>query len=48
MYMDMAGIVRKQEMLRSHEYGSPEGTFLFQYLPEKKLKQNELEKKSEQ
>ena len=29
-------------------YGTPEGTFLFQYLPEKKLKQKELEKKSKQ
>ena len=25
-------------------YGNPIGTFLFQYLPEKKLKQKELEK----
>ena len=24
-------------------YGTPEGTFLFQYSPEKKLKQKELE-----
>ena len=29
-------------------YGTPEGTFLFQYLLEKKLKQIELEKKSKQ
>ena len=29
-------------------YGTPEGTFLFQYLPEKKSKQKELEKKSKQ
>ena len=29
-------------------YGTPEGTFLFQYLPEKKLKQEELEKKFKQ
>ena len=29
-------------------YGTPEGTFLFQYLPEKKLKQKELENKSKQ
>ena len=29
-------------------YGTPEGTFLFQYLPEKTLKQKELEKKSKQ
>ena len=27
---------------------TPERTFLFQYLPEKKLKQKELEKKSKQ
>ena len=32
----------------SVHYGTPEGTFLFQYLPEKKLKQKELEKKSKQ
>ena len=31
-----------------NDYGTPEGTFLFQYLPEKKLKQKELEKKSNQ
>ena len=31
-----------------HKYGTPEGTCLFQYLPEKKLKQKELEKKSKQ
>ena len=29
-------------------YGTPGGTFLFQYLPEKKLKQKKLEKKSKQ
>ena len=29
-------------------YGTPEETFLFQYLPEKKLKQKELENKSKQ
>ena len=29
-------------------YGTPEGTFLFQYLQEEKLKQKELEKKSKQ
>ena len=29
-------------------YGTPEGTFLFQYLQEKKLKQKELQKKSKQ
>ena len=29
-------------------YGAPEGAFVCQYLPEKKLKQKELEKKSEQ
>ena len=29
-------------------YGTPERTFLFQYLPEKKLKQKELEKKSKE
>ena len=29
-------------------YGTREGTFLFQYLPEKKLKQKELERKSKQ
>ena len=29
-------------------YGTPEGTFLFQYLPEKKSKQKELERKSKQ
>ena len=28
--------------------GTPEGTFLFQYLQEKKLKQKELERKSKQ
>ena len=28
--------------------GNVKGTFLFQYLPEKKLKQKELEKKSKQ
>ena len=30
------------------DYGTPEGTFFFQYLPEKKLKQEKLEKESEQ
>ena len=29
-------------------YGPPERTFLFQYLPEKKSKQKELERKSKQ
>ena len=29
----------------SQYYGTPEGTFLFQYLPEKKSKQKELERK---
>ena len=29
-------------------YGTPDGTLLFQYLPEKKMKQKELEKKSKQ
>ena len=29
-------------------YGTPEGTFLFQYLPEKKSKQKESERKSKQ
>ena len=28
----------------SETYGTPEGTFLFQYLPEKKSKQKELER----
>ena len=32
----------------SESYGTPEGTFLFQYLPEKKSKQKELERKSKQ
>ena len=27
-----------------YKYGTPEGTFLFQYLPEKKSKQKELER----
>ena len=31
-----------------HIYGTPEETFLFQYLPEKKSKQKELERKSKQ
>ena len=30
----------------SGPYGTPEGTFLFQYLPEKKSKEKELERKS--
>ena len=38
----------KIEQTLSHRYATPEGTFLFQYLPEKKLKQKELEKKSKQ
>ena len=33
---------------RSIFYGTPEGTFLFRYLPEKKSKQKELERKSKQ
>ena len=35
---------------KNHRYEStnPEGTFLFQYLPEKKSKQKELERKSKQ
>ena len=36
------------EFFFTHLYGTPDGTFLFQYLPEKKLKQKELEKKSKQ
>ena len=32
----------------AEEYGTPEGTFLFQYLPEKKSKQKELERKPKQ
>ena len=32
----------------SGTYGTPEGTFLFQYLSEKKSKQKELERKSKQ
>ena len=32
----------------SGAYGTPEGTFLFQYLPEKKSKLKELERKSKQ
>ena len=32
----------------SPAYGTPEGTFLFPYLPEKKSKQKELERKSKQ
>ena len=30
------------------KYGTREGTFLFQYLPEKKSKQKELERQSKQ
>ena len=36
------------ELVRTYIYGTPEGTFLFQYLPEKKSKQKELERKSKQ
>ena len=36
------------EPRHTYYYGTLEGTFLFQYLPEKKMKQNELEKKSKQ
>ena len=32
----------------SYSYGTPEGTFLFQYLSEKKSKQKELERKLKQ
>ena len=32
----------------SVRYGTREGTFLFQYFPEKKSKQKELERKSKQ
>ena len=35
-----------QVMYSLHMYGTPEGTFLFQCLPEKKSKQKELERKS--
>ena len=31
-----------------YNYGTPEGTFLFQYLPVKKSKQKESERKSKQ
>ena len=36
------------KLSRSSSYGTREGTFLFQYLPEKKSKQKELERKSKQ
>ena len=36
------------KILVEQMYGTPEGTFLFQYLPEKKSKQKELERKSKQ
>ena len=38
----------RKENVKFQMDGTPEGTFLFQYLPEKKLKQKELEKKSKQ
>ena len=38
----------KLKMMRSLLYGTPEGTFLFQYFSEKKSKQKELERKSKQ
>ena len=44
-------IISVQILLEIHlteHYGTPEGTFLFQYLPEKKSKQKELERKSKQ
>ena len=34
--------------INAKHYGTPEGTFLFQYLPEKKSKLKELERKSKQ
>ena len=37
-----------RQFITSRNYGTPEGAFLFQYLPEKKSKQMELEKKSKQ
>ena len=38
----------KEAALATVLYGIPEGAFLFQYLPEKKSKQKELERKSKQ
>ena len=40
--------VARRSTESTQNYGTPDGTFLFQYLPEKKLKQKELEKKSKQ
>ena len=37
-------IVPGYETILRHIYGTPEGTFLFQYLPEKKLKQQKIGK----
>ena len=49
--LNMNGTHIKQtesELATCTNYGTPEGTFLFQYLPEKKSKQKELERKSKQ
>ena len=40
----LLGRVSKIRLLPGGTYGTPEGAFVFQYLPEKKLKQKELEK----
>ena len=42
---DCIVLARKRKIV---SYGTREGTFLFKYLPEKKSKQKELERKSKQ
>ena len=44
----MIRFTARLHMYTSLSYGTPEGTFLFQYLPEKKSEQKELERKSKQ
>ena len=44
----LSNVMTQQRGNEWDPYGTPEGTFLFQYLPEKKSKQKELGRKSKQ